>query len=367
MSDLITPSPSDDAPDLLPRYLALTWAGLTVYGSLYPFSGWRHGGIGPFAFLAWAWPQHWTAFDLIANIVVYAPMGFFLTLSLRRLPGRASGVACAVFASGLLSLGMESLQTWLPSRFASNLDFACNALGALLGSLVAAWSGTRLRLWWKSWRARLIAPLPHVDLGLTLLGLWVITLLSPETLLFGVGDLRQTLGREPPMLDYYAPQIYHVAETAVVTCNVLALGLFVAALLRGRWRAYALVPVFFAFSAAVCSLSAALLSAPSQFLVWMTPGAREGLAFGMALLAATLFLPSVMRPMLAALALSFGVLLVNCIPMNPYSLATLAQWREGHFLNFNGLTRWISIIWPFLALPYLLFFCRARKTSGDPR
>jgi hypothetical protein len=36
--------------------------------------------------------------------------------------------------------------------------------------------------------------------------------------------------------------------------------------------------VFFAFSAAVCSLSAALLSAPSQFLVWMTPGAREGLA-----------------------------------------------------------------------------------------
>ncbi|MDR3157493.1 MAG: VanZ family protein [Zoogloeaceae bacterium] len=359
MPDPHTPLPPNDTPDLLPRYLALTWAGLTVYGSLYPFSGWQYAGTGPFVFLAWAWPQYWTAFDLAANIVVYMPMGFFLALSLRRLPGRASGVLCAICASGVLSLGMESLQTWLPSRFASNLDFACNVLGALLGSLIAAWVGTRLRAWWKFWRSRLIAPLPHVDLGLTLLGLWILTLLSPETLLFGVGDLRHTFGREPPALDY-AAQTYHVAETAVVTCNVLALGLFVAALLRGRWRAYFLVPAFFAFAAVVCSLSAALLSAPAQFLVWMTPGAREGLLYGMTLLAATLLLPPRLRPMLAAIALLAGVLLVNCIPMNPYTLATLARWREGHFLNFNGLTRWISIVWPFLALPYL-FFARHKE------
>ncbi|MDR1350177.1 MAG: VanZ family protein, partial [Zoogloeaceae bacterium] len=280
----------DDTPDLLPRYLALAWVGLTVYGSLYPFSGWRHGGASPFAFLVWAWPYYWTVFDLIANVIIYMPLGFLLALSLRRLPGRASGVVCAVLLSGALSLGMESLQTWLPSRIASNLDFACNTLGALLGSLIAAWIGTRLRVWWKFWRWRLVAPLPHVDLGLTLLGLWLITLLSPETLLFGVGDLRQTLGRGLPVLDY-APQTYHLAETAVVTSNVLALGLFVAALLRGRWLAYALVPVFFAVAAVVCSLSAALLSASAQFLIWMTPGAREGLLLGATLLALTLSLP----------------------------------------------------------------------------
>jgi hypothetical protein len=48
--------------------------------------------------------------------------------------------------------------------------------------------------------------------------------------------------------------------------------------------------------------------------------------------------------------------------MNPYSLAALARWQEGHFLNFNGLTRWISIVWPFLALPYLLLTCREGKS-----
>ena len=40
------------------------------------------------------------------------------------------------------------------------------------------------------------------------------------------------------------------------------------------------------------------------------------------------------------------------------SPAALALWRQGHFLNFNGLTRWISTIWPFLALPYLFLVSR---------
>jgi hypothetical protein len=38
---------------------------------------------------------------------------------------------------------------------------------------------------------KLIAPIPHAELGLTLLGLWLLVPLSPETLLFGAGDLRQ--------------------------------------------------------------------------------------------------------------------------------------------------------------------------------
>ena len=46
-------------------------------------------------------------------------------------------------------------------------------------------------------------------------------------------------------------------------------------------------------------------------------------------------------------------MLVNLAPPNPYSLAALALWRQGHFLNFNGLTRLTASLWPFLALPYL--------------
>ena len=62
--------------------------------------------------------------------------------------------------------------------------------------------------------------------------------------------------------------------------------------------------------------------------------------------------------LLAALALMAGAILVNLAPPNPYSAAALAVWRQGHFLNFNGLTRWVATLWPFLTLPFLLLSSR---------
>ena len=53
-----------------------------------------------------------------------------------------------------------------------------------------------------------------------------------------------------------------------------------------------------------------------------------------------------------------GTVLVNLAPANPYSSAALAAWRQGHFLNFNGLTRLVASLWPFLALPYLMLLGR---------
>ena len=64
------------------------------------------------------------------------------------------------------------------------------------------------------------------------------------------------------------------------------------------------------------------------------------------------------RLMLAALALMAGAILVNLAPPNPYSAAALAVWRQGHFLNFNGLTRLVATLWPFLTLPFLLLTSR---------
>lgn len=344
------------APDLLPRYLAAAWAVLTIYGSLYPFTGWQVAGNDPFAFLTLPWPRYWTAFDLVANVVVYLPLGFFTTLALLRLPGRYTAPLLATVLGSLLSFAMESLQAWLPTRISSNVDLGCNSLGSLLGSLLAAWVGPQLRPLWKTWRPRLIAPLPHVDLGLTLLGLWLLTLLSPETLLFGTGDLRQLLGGLPSLS--YAPETLRLAEAAVVACQLIAVGLFAAALTPGRWLAYLLVPLLFLLAGIVRSLSAALLAGPGHSLVWLTPGAAQGLQTGALVLLPLLLLPPLGRLMLAALALLAGAILVNLAPLDPYSPVALAAWQRGHFLNFNGLTRWLSIIWPFLALPYLILASR---------
>ena len=63
-----------------------------------------------------------------------------------------------------------------------------------------------------------------------------------------------------------------------------------------------------------------------------------------------------------ALALLLATVMVNIAPENPYLLNTLQIWNPGQFLNFNGLTRLISSLWPFLALPWLMIY---RPTKHD--
>jgi hypothetical protein len=56
--------------------------------------------------------------------------------------------------------------------------------------------------------------------------------------------------------------------------------------------------------------------------------------------------------------------LVNLAPPNPYLAATLKLWEQGHFLNFNGVTRWVSALWAFAALAYLMYLAAGRRESA---
>lgn len=344
------------SPVLLARYLALAWCGLVVYGSLHPFSGWRATGASPFAFLEGGWPRYWTVFDLAANVAVYVPLGFFLTLALKNLPGRYTAPVLAVLLAGSVSFGLETVQTWLPSRVPSNLDLACNTLGGLLGALWAQAVGPRVFARIAALEQRLIAPIPHAELGLTLLGLWLLVPLSPETLLFGAGDLRSWLGFASGVP--FAAESFVLIEASITAFNALAVGLMIR-MLCARWQvAYLIVPLFLLLGLAIRTLGAAVLVSPADALAWLTPGAQMGLLVGGGALACVLLLPATPRLMLAALALMAGTVLVNLAPPNPYSVAALATWRQGHFLNFNGLTRLVATLWPFLTLPFLLLTTR---------
>ena len=119
--------------------LALVYAALVVFASLFPFDGWRAQGISPAVFL-WARipPPYWTGFDVTINVLGYAPFGFLLALALLRTGWPRSAVLVAALAGALLSLCMEYLQIYLPQRVPSNLDLVLNAAGALLGALLAA-------------------------------------------------------------------------------------------------------------------------------------------------------------------------------------------------------------------------------------
>lgn len=340
----------------LPRHLAIAYTALVVYASLHPFSGWRDLGVSPFAFLDAGWPRWWTGFDLTVNVLVYLPLGYLLTLALSRHSGRWLPAVLGACLAALISFSMESLQTWLPTRVSSNLDLACNALGGVIGAFAAWRSGTRALVWMARTERRLVAPVPQAELGLVLLGLWLITQLSPETLLFGAGDFRQFLGLTSAVS--YAPPSFFAFEVLVIAFNTVAIGLIARTVLTDRSSAAAVLLLFFLFALFVRAISASVLVGPREAMAWLTPGAGLGLLFGGAVLVLALFVPATWRVAIAGLALMTGTVLVNLAPTNPYSTAALLTWHQGHFLNFNGLTRLIASVWPFLALPYLMLLGR---------
>jgi VanZ family protein len=172
---------------LAQQALAL-YAALIVYGSLYPFTGWRSLGLGPFDYLFDPLPQYLTAFDVVTNVLGYMPFGALVVLAVYPRSRGALAVGLAFVLGALLSGAMEAIQTYLPTRVASNLDLAANALGALLGAaLMSPATGTlldrgalrRLRF---QWFERDSAAL----LGLTLL--WPFATMYPAPRLFGIGD-----------------------------------------------------------------------------------------------------------------------------------------------------------------------------------
>src|SRR5882672_2671074 len=172
-----------EQPSPLARYLFVAYALLVVYASLHPFSGWRDRGLPPFAFLTASFTRPMPVFDVVVNVVGYLPLGFLAVLAAHpRLRGAGAfvfGLACAL----LLSFALESLQLYLPSRFSSNLDLLANAAGGAAGALAAV-VGTRtlqLEEGLRRLRDRML-PGRRIDLGLVLIGLWLLSQLNPETL-----------------------------------------------------------------------------------------------------------------------------------------------------------------------------------------
>ncbi len=336
----------------LPLYAAVAYGLLILYASLYPFSGWRDTGAPLLAFLAAAWPHYFTGFDLVSNVAVYLPFGFFLAAVLQSRQPRWLAALLATLSAVLLSAAMETLQNYLPSRVPSNVDLACNALGGLLGAIEGVrraptfLDGGKLH----ALRHRWVIGDAAGDAGLVLMGLWLLLQLNPEILLFGSGDLRHWLGLEE-MLPFDVERFSRI-ETLITAANTLAAGLITSCLLRRRsWQGALLILLA---ALLIHTLAAATILAPEQALRWITPGNTAGLILGITLLIPLFALHPALRRALAGSALLLATVLVNLAPENPY-LAEAAQiWRHGHFLNFNGLTRLASILWPFLALPWLL-------------
>ena len=267
----------------------------------------------------------------------------------------AFACAGATLLAFVLSLALEGAQSFLPDRIPSNLDLALNTTGGFAGAIAAAILSRRvlgpgmLRII----RGRLFSPGGRIDLGVVLLGLWLLTQLNPETLLFGAGDLRPLLTPAPAAL--YPADVFVQVEGAVAAMNLVAVGFLAGVLARqGRMKWWLFLGLA-AGALVVRTLAFGVLFAPEEMLAWLTPGAQLALPIGMIATCLLLWLPRRILVTLSGMLLMGATALVNLAPDNPYLAASLAVWRQGHFLNFNGLTRLVSTLWPFAALCYLLF------------
>lgn len=358
----------DAKPSPLARYLLLAYMLLVIYASLHPFSGWRDQGTHAFAFLAGAWPRYVTAFDLVTNFAAYLPLGFFTLLALHpRLRG-AAAFAAAGLVGCFLSLALEALQTYLPSRIPSNLDLATNALGAFSGAGLALRYGVGLLSGGRIHALRhrsMLAGHRH-DLGLVLLGLWLFTQLNPETLLFGNGDLRGLLEQAPAVM--HPAEVFIRMEAAVAACNLIAIGLFASGLTQNDQPLRRLLLALLAAALALKTVAVGVLLKAQNVFAWLTPGALLGLAAGAGILMFAVALPRAARLALAGLLTMAATVLVNLAPENPYLANALQQWPQGYFLNFNGLTHLVSLAWPFAALFYLMLLAPrpGGKNAGKP-
>lgn len=343
-------------PTLLARYLALGYVVVIIYASLHPFTGWRDLGISPFAFVEEGWPRYWTLFDVITNVLAYLPLGTFLSIALHPLRRYCATPLLAIFLGLCLSFGLETIQTWLPSRVPSSLDLVCNVLGTALGTWLGHSIGLRFLGRLAYWHHRFIAPIPHADLGLTLLALWLFIPLSPEISLFGVGDIRRFF--LPSELEPFDAEIFRFSETRFVLFNVLSTGLLARTLIAGKWLPFIVVPLLVVASLAMRTFGELFLINADAMFNWATSGALMGLMIGLPTLMVCMFLPLRARLFVAIFALFMGMFIINSSPMNPYTQAALATWKQGYFLNFNGLTRLAATLWPFLTLPYLVLIAR---------
>ncbi|MBK0391127.1 VanZ family protein [Ramlibacter algicola] len=361
--------------------LAQAYAVLIVYASLYPFSGWRDQGIAPWAFLASPWPKYWTAFDLLANVAGYAPLGVLLALAVLRRASAASGggigraVGLATLAAAVLALAMEGIQSYLPERVPSNLDAALNTLGAALGACVAG----ALERWgavdhWSRFRVRWFVD--EARGALVLLALWPFALLFPAAVPLGLGQvlerleaaLGEWLADTPflgwlPVRDVELQPLVPSAELACVALGVLAPCLLAHSVMRSVGRRATATLVLVLVGVGVTALSAALSWGPSHAWAWLSLPVRVGLVAGLVLALLLLALPRRGSAAVLLLALALHLSLLNQAPTSAYFAHTLQAWEQGRFIRFHGLAQWLGWLWPYAVLVYVLVRLSTREPA----
>lgn len=354
--------------------LALAFAALVIYASLYPFSGWRWPPtLSAPDLLLLPWPRWRDSFDELANLLGYMPLGALLFGAVVRSGGgTVAALATAVLGSAGLSCAVEVTQNFLPTRVPSLKDCALNVVGALAGALLA--TAVQALGWVDRWHALRERWFARRSAGaLVLLLLWPLGLLFPTPVPLGQGqvwgELRALVEAAfagtpwAATLDLWlgdfdagvAPQaLSRGRELLAIALGFTAPCMLLLATTRVGWHRLTLLCGAAATALAVCTLSTALNFGPEHAFSWWSATTLRALLLGAALALLAIGAAPRLAAALGLAALTALVVLVAQAPTDPYYAASLRGWEQGQFIRFHGLARWIGWLWPYAAMGWLV-------------
>jgi VanZ family protein len=357
--------------------LAWVYAALIVYASLYPFENWRAQGVALGAFMWAPWPQYWTSFDVLSNVLGYAPLGFFISLALRRSARHWPAVALATAFAGALSLAMESLQVYLPSRVASNVDWLLNVGGAFLGA-ATAWILERVGALerWSQFRARWFVRDAHS--AMVLLALWPVALLFPAPVPLGLGQILERAEealalrlQDTPWLDWLPVRevelqpLLPVYEVLCVALGLLLPCLLAFSVLRNTRQKALAAMLLLSLGLGASALSAALTYGPAHAWDWIDGPVQMGLVLAALLGTPLIWVKERAVQVMTLVGLVLQLALLNNASSSAYFALTLQTWEQGRFIRFHGLMQWIGWLWPFVLLVYLMRSLSSLKSQHE--
>ena len=333
--------------------LFLSYSALLMGGSLYPFHLWDPLRAVDFSFLLAAWPITVTRTDLITNVLIYVPFGLFAArLFFRRHFSLADWLLICLIGA-LFSGAMETLQSIIRDRVASNFDVASNVLGVAIGAAIAPWlaSHSRSMAWLAATRQHWFRSGWITNAGLILIMLWAISQFSLQAPSLVAGGLQSGF---KPFWAGQSLQNLDAVVTLIFALEIASIGLFGALLMRpGKCTpvavtVFAVAAMLFKITAAALLVKLAilprlvswevLLGMGGGILLAITPVAWRGQPPAAPLVAGALA------------ALGFAKLLRGLPFITASGLTPDLASQPEVLLNITGFGYVIAEVWPYLAL-----------------
>ncbi len=335
----------------LARVMSISYALLIIYVSLNPFDFDFKNGIAAWAWLSAPLPRFITLFDVLVNILAYIPFGFLVMFAAYPRWRNYVALGIALVLSASVAFGVETLQSWLPTRIPSQMDWWANVLGGLLGGLLAIplgpqWlSGSAIRRRFDQWFG-----LNWAACALFLLFPW--TQIYPQSSWLGTGVWGHAIFSS---VDWGTLVINHVAqETLITSLCWLGIALLLSLGMRPKAPQWRILNGLLGMTILIKILFTALQFGIEFSLIWLTAGALWGMVLGSLLLRWALRFNPRSKFWLALICLLGTTIAVNVLPDNPYFIMTLRHWYQGRLLHFNELMQWVSVVWLPLALIWMI-------------